>query len=194
MITLTSAMFSEGVVNVDGVRIRYVEAGAGPPVVYVHRGNGVHLSRAHELLAESNRVIAIDVPDVGPSVMRVAEQLGLERFNLWGGAAALWTAIAAPDRITALVLEAPEGIDESEPHLAEVNVPTLVIFGTRDRLTPPELGRVYRERMPNCQFVLLYDAGHEAASDRPEAFASLVGDFLERRARLGRPRTSPRRS
>ena len=28
--------------------------------------------------------------------------------------------------------------------------------------------------------MLLYAAGHEAAADRPEAFVSLVRDFLER--------------
>ena len=47
--------------------------------------------------------------------------------------------------------------------------------------TASVLGRIYRDKMPHCQFVLLYDAGHEAAADRPEAFTSLVRDFLERR-------------
>jgi predicted nucleotidyltransferase len=28
--------------------------------------------------------------------------------------------------------------------------------------------------------VYVYDAAHEVARDRPEAFAELVGDFLER--------------
>jgi pimeloyl-ACP methyl ester carboxylesterase len=35
--------------------------------------------------------------------------------------------------------------------------------------------------MPNCHYVLVYDAGHEVAADRPDAFVSLVSDFLERR-------------
>jgi len=71
--------------------------------------------------------------------------------------------------------------DEVERRMAELEVPTLVIFGTRDRLTPPYLGRIYRDKLPHCHFVLLYDAGHQAAVERPEAFASLVNDFLERR-------------
>jgi pimeloyl-ACP methyl ester carboxylesterase len=68
-----------------------------------------------------------------------------------------------------------------ERAIAELDVPTLVVFGTRDRLTPPELGRIYRDRMPRCHFVLLFDAGHEAGIERPEALASLVKDFLNRR-------------
>jgi len=69
----------------------------------------------------------------------------------------------------------------TEAQLASLNVPTLVIFGTKDSVISPELGRVYREKMPNCNYVLVFDAGHEVAADRPEAFVSLVSDFLDRR-------------
>jgi pimeloyl-ACP methyl ester carboxylesterase len=71
--------------------------------------------------------------------------------------------------------------EETEAQLASLNTPTLVVFGTKDGVISPELGRVYREKMPNCNYVLVFDAGHEVAADRPEAFVSLVGDFLERR-------------
>ena len=60
-------------------------------------------------------------------------------------------------------------------------MPTLVVFGTADAMIPPEMGRIYREKMPNCNYVLVYDAGHEVGAERPEAFVSLVSDFLERR-------------
>lgn len=60
-------------------------------------------------------------------------------------------------------------------------MPTLVLFGTEDRLTPPELGRHYREILPNCQFVIVYDAAHAIYDDRPDAFAAIVADFLEHR-------------
>jgi pimeloyl-ACP methyl ester carboxylesterase len=73
------------------------------------------------------------------------------------------------------------GRAETVQALASINVPTLVVFGTRDAITPPSLGRVYREAMPNCHFVLVYDAAHEIGADRPEAFSSLVADFLVRR-------------
>jgi pimeloyl-ACP methyl ester carboxylesterase len=250
--TSASTAFTEAYVDADGFRIRYLEAGSGPPLVYLHGGGGLHLSRAHDLLADTHRVIAFEVPgfgqsepnersqsyaDIGATVVRAAQMLGLEQFNLWGasfgGAVAVWAAIGSPEHISALVLVGPAAMvpdgsprpagnpeemlqrlfahperqpprppvdptvvakqrafvqrlqrvprEETERRLADLQVPTLVVFGTRDRLIPPELGRVYRERMPNCQFVLLYDAGHEAAADRPEAFSSLVTDFLERR-------------
>jgi pimeloyl-ACP methyl ester carboxylesterase len=240
----------ERFVDANDFHIRYLEAGSGPPLVYVHSAGGLRLSRAHEILAESNRVVAFEVPgftekndrsqshaELGAAVVEAAHQLGMERFNLWGtsfgGAVATWAAIGAPQSIDALILEAPGTIEpeggfpavrgpeelhqylyahpdrhplapvvdptllvqrrellgrlrrvpreEVEQHLAELQVSTLVVFGTRDRLTPPELGRIYREKMPHCQLVLLYDAGHQAAGERPEAFAALVQDFLQRR-------------
>ncbi|HSC03383.1 MAG TPA: alpha/beta fold hydrolase [Solirubrobacteraceae bacterium] len=74
----------------------------------------------------------------------------------------------------------PPRDSELEAAMRELHVPTLVLFGTDDRLTPPELGRHYREILPNCQFVIVYDAAHALYDDRPEAFAAIVTDFLER--------------
>ncbi|MBV9579831.1 MAG: alpha/beta hydrolase [Chloroflexi bacterium] len=249
--TLTRTRFEEQFVDADGFHIRYLEAGSGPPLVYIHGAGGLRLSRAHELLAERYRVIAFEVPgfsgpantrsrshaDIGATLVLAARQLGLERFSLWGtsfgGAVALWAAIGAPDAVETLVLEGCGAIEpaggfpsvstpaelhhylyahpdrhplaappppellaqrrallgslrrvpreEVESQLAGLDVLTLAVFGSRDRLTPPELGRIYAEKMPRCHFVLLYDAGHEAAAERPEALASLVQDFLERR-------------
>jgi 3-oxoadipate enol-lactonase len=70
---------------------------------------------------------------------------------------------------------------ELEDAMRELRVPTLVLFGTEDRLTPPELGRHYREILPCCQFVIVYDAAHAIYDDRPEAFAAIVADFLKHR-------------
>ena len=78
-------------------------------------------------------------------------------------------------------LRGPARDPELEEEFSKVTMPTLVLFGTSDRVIPPEMGRFYRELLPNCHFVLLYDAGHAIDADRPDAFASVVGDFLERR-------------
>jgi pimeloyl-ACP methyl ester carboxylesterase len=72
-----------------------------------------------------------------------------------------------------------------EPALEEgmrgIKTPTLVLFGTLDRMIPSEMGRHYKELITeNCQLVLVYDAGHAIAGERPEAFVEVVGDFLDR--------------
>lgn len=83
---------------------------------------------------------------------------------------ALVSRLRGPDRDAGL-----------EARMRELATPTLVLFGTLDRLMPPEMGRHYKELLPNCQLVFVYDAGHEISSDRPEAFADVTADFLDRR-------------
>ncbi len=263
-VAMPGAAFVERYVEVDGFRIRYLEAGTGPPLVCFHASGGPRLSRGHELLSERHRVILFEAPGFGKSAANersesVADlartmaaavaEIGIERYSLWGtsfgGRLACWLAVQFPERLDALVLVAPAAIlpeghtsrvagvpladrarlyfahPERQPsapppdpdvvakqeallgrlrgpnrdadlegRLATLNAPTLVLFGTEDRLIPSEMGRVYREIMPNCHLVLVYDAGHHIDADRPEAFASVVLDFLERHEQFVVTRTS----
>jgi pimeloyl-ACP methyl ester carboxylesterase len=77
-------------------------------------------------------------------------------------------------------LRGPERDPALEALLPGIATPTLVLFGTLDRVIPSTLGRHYKAAMPNCSLVLVYDAGHAIGTDRPEAFCEVVGDFLER--------------
>jgi pimeloyl-ACP methyl ester carboxylesterase len=71
-----------------------------------------------------------------------------------------------------------------EEKLSGLSVPTLVLFGTQDRLTPPEMARFYRQHYANAHLMLIYDAAHLVDQDRPEAVAEVVGDFLARKERF----------
>ncbi len=244
--------FREGFVDADGFRIRYLEAGDGPPLVHLHGAGGLRLTPAHELLSHQFRVVAFEMPGFGASaenlrtgtvremaatMAEAAKRLGIGRFNLmgtsFGGRVASWLAVERPDRVIALVLEAPaairpegtvppsgspeeiarrlyahpervppaeaasaEEIDrtvalarrlrgpdrdaELEAGLRGLTAPALVVFGTRDEVIPPDMGRIYKELMPNAHLVFVYDAGHGVAAERPEAFAEVVTDFLKR--------------
>jgi pimeloyl-ACP methyl ester carboxylesterase len=70
--------------------------------------------------------------------------------------------------------------DDLRRALDGLDVPTLVVFGTRDGLIPPATGREFKRLIPRSTLALVYDAAHEVSRDRPEAFADLVGDFLAR--------------
>src|SRR5438105_1621281 len=123
---LPGADFREQFVDFDGFRIRYLEKGEGPPLVFFHGAGGLTLHRSHDLLAEQFRVLAFEAPGFGtsavnertPSHVELAGTLlgatgvlGLEQFNMWGtsfGAGlAFWATVAAPEPIQALELEAP---------------------------------------------------------------------------------------
>ena len=247
------AKFREGHVEADGFRIRYMEAGEGPALAHLHGAGGLRLTRGHDLLSATFRVIAFempgfggspendrtrDMPELAATMAKAADALGLEQFSLmgtsFGGKTALWLAVLHPERVRALVLEAPAAIrpvghappagspeemarrlyahpervppltpvdpevrakqarlvsrlrgpdrdSDLEVHLPTLSIPTLVLFGTVDQVIPPDMGHFYKELMPNCNLVFVYDAGHAISSDRPEAFVEAVADFVERR-------------
>jgi pimeloyl-ACP methyl ester carboxylesterase len=184
-------------IEADGLRIRYVEAGQGAPLVHLRGDGGLHLTAAHELLARHARVVVFDMPDPGQprelaaTMARAIGALGLATFNLMATSSAATTALGVAlresARVGALVLEAPTTIRpdardaELERRLGELTTPTLVLLGTADTVVPPAMGRVYKERLSAGHLVFVYDAGHAISTDRPEAFAEVVLDFLERR-------------
>ncbi|MGH7029431.1 MAG: alpha/beta fold hydrolase, partial [Stellaceae bacterium] len=78
-------------------------------------------------------------------------------------------------------LRGPNRDSDLEARLSSLASATLVLFGTVDRVIPPDMGHFYKELIPNCNLVFVYDAGHAISTDRPEAFAEVVADFVERR-------------
>ncbi len=88
--------------------------------------------------------------------------------------------IASKTRTLAMRLRGPDRDAALEGRMRDLVTPTLVLFGTLDSLMPPEMGRHYKEHLPNCHLVFVYDTAHAISSERPEAFAEVTLDFLER--------------
>ncbi len=89
-------------------------------------------------------------------------------------------AVLAKQQKLVARLRGPNRDRDLETQLPQLKAPTLVLFGTRDRMIPPEMGHFYKELIPNCHLVLVYDAGHAIGAERPEAFVDVVADFLDR--------------
>ena len=89
-------------------------------------------------------------------------------------------AIAAEQPITGLVaaLEALRDRPDSRETLATINVPSLVIVGEEDALTPPSESEAMVAATPRARLVTLPGTGHLAALERPEEFNKAVLDFL----------------
>lgn len=64
--------------------------------------------------------------------------------------------------------------------LPKIRVPTLVIVGSEDKGTPPELGRQIAEAIPGARLVTL-PAAHQAAIEVPQAFCDAWLAFVEAR-------------
>ncbi len=62
--------------------------------------------------------------------------------------------------------------------LGEVRVPTLVVCGTEDRLTPPKYASFLAERIAGARLALVPGAGHLVMLEEPRAVADAVAGFL----------------
>ncbi len=61
--------------------------------------------------------------------------------------------------------------------LAGIAVPTLVIAGGRDIMTPPELGRAVARGIAGARFEVLEEEAHQPFQEVPEEFNALVDAF-----------------
>lgn len=127
----TSSAIRSDVVDLDGQRIRYLEAGTGEPVLLIHgfTGDAENWLFNQADLAASYNVIAIDLPGHGSSSKEIKEGSAAELAksvhellkaknisaahivgHSLGGAVAIALAQTAPDKVRSLSLIAPAGV------------------------------------------------------------------------------------
>lgn len=63
--------------------------------------------------------------------------------------------------------------------LPELTVPTLVISGSADQMTPPKFGRFLADALPQATFALIENGGHMMALEFPALVATQITNFLE---------------
>jgi pimeloyl-ACP methyl ester carboxylesterase len=139
--------------EVNGLRLHYVERGSGPPLVLLH-GNGSMIqdfqsSGLIDLAAKSYRVIVFDRPGFGHSdrprnvVWTPAAQADLLHSALhrlgvsqavvlghsWGASVAVALALKYPDFVQALVLASGYYYATFRPDVAALSVPAVPLVG-----------------------------------------------------------------
>jgi len=62
--------------------------------------------------------------------------------------------------------------------IGEIAMPTLVITGSEDLMTPPRFGQWLADHIPGARFLLVEGAGHMVALERPEEVARAVEAWL----------------
>lgn len=71
------------------------------------------------------------------------------------------------------------GLMDLRSCLAGIEVPTVVMVGTRDTLTPPRLSHVLAEMIPGARLDVLPEAGHMLPFERPDEVARTVLSLLD---------------
>jgi 4,5:9,10-diseco-3-hydroxy-5,9,17-trioxoandrosta-1(10),2-diene-4-oate hydrolase len=65
-----------------------------------------------------------------------------------------------------------------DKRLARLPVPTLVLWGAKDKVNRPGCARMLAARMPDCDLYLVANTGHWVQFERAELFNALSADFL----------------
>ncbi|MFF7587028.1 alpha/beta fold hydrolase [Kitasatospora purpeofusca] len=106
--------------------------------------------------------------DVDPGVVRFAEQM----------------LDATPIDVVAEFYPVFSAHEKTEALAALRGIPTLVLTGTKDLLTPPGHGEVMAEQLPGAELVLVQDAGHLVMLERPDLVDHHLADLFDRAARF----------
>ena len=88
-----------------------------------------------------------------------------------------WIAEQTPDAIAAAALGMAERPD-SVPDLGTIDVPTVVITGTEDRLIPPDVTAGIAEGVAGAELLRIEGAGHLSNLEAPEAFDEALAGVL----------------
>ena len=119
--------------EVQGVKLVYLEAGSGTPILFIHGfcGNAFNWSEVFGPLSKNYHVIVPDLPGYGKSgclpqkekqimlwyadfLAEFLDKLGVKKAvvvgNSMGGSIAVWMAVRHPDKVDKLVLEDAAGL------------------------------------------------------------------------------------
>ncbi len=88
-------------------------------------------------------------------------------------------AATSPEGIKGCLL-AMAGRTDTTKFLSDISVPTLLVVGEQDAITPPDVMQMMHERINGSELVTIEEAGHMAPVEQPEIVNQAIGDFLSK--------------
>jgi pimeloyl-ACP methyl ester carboxylesterase len=89
---------------------------------------------------------------------------------------------ACPPKTIEHALAAMRDRPDRSGELAQIKVPTLVIVGESDAITPPAVAESMVSKLPGAQLVVIKGAGHMSPMEQPEQVNRAIKSFLDRQA------------
>ena len=87
------------------------------------------------------------------------------------------TAAPVPGLVGAL--KAMRDRPDSTELLGTIDVPTIVVMGQEDEITPPAMGRRLKDAIPAASLTAIAGAGHVVPLEAPTATSRVLAEFLE---------------
>ena len=66
--------------------------------------------------------------------------------------------------------------------LPKMNIPTCIIWGENDAVTPPKVGVEFHEKLPDSDLFWIKKCGHAAMMEHPDTFNEILMAWLEKRS------------
>jgi pimeloyl-ACP methyl ester carboxylesterase len=188
--------FSRRAIDVAGSTVQIAQAGQGAPLLLI----GNHADPLPQMLAGAFALTVIAADDsfaaLTPAMKArrlagLAQALDLDTYSVCAEAAeasaALHLAAGAPEAVQRCVLIAPQVYDAggilNDPSLSDeieaITCHSLALFGTDGGGNVDAVPALYRERIPNCHLMFVYDST-DPVRGRPQAAYEVVADFLNR--------------
>jgi len=95
-----------------------------------------------------------------------------------GGRIALEFALDHPEHVGALILVGAVGIKDNQGRLAGLQLPTLLVWGGEDQISPLADSDILLDNIAGSSRVVLDGAPHPCYLDQPENFHRAILDFL----------------
>jgi len=86
---------------------------------------------------------------------------------------------SSPEAVMA-ALAALAARPDAVPGLSKIKIPTAVLVGSQDKITPLTLSEAVRSRIPGAELHIIPDAGHFSNAENPAAFNLALVSFLKR--------------
>jgi 3-oxoadipate enol-lactonase len=67
---------------------------------------------------------------------------------------------------------------DTSSYLSQIKIPTLIICGENDKLTPPEVMKLTSDRITNSEFIIVPEAGHMTPIENPKFVNKAITKFL----------------
>jgi len=114
-----------------------------------------------DLLRLGLKIFSFQLAKDGPKLYRMVEK-DLSRTTV----EAFWWSIASLRDINL------------QPHLGQIKVPTLAIYGKKDNIVHPSQAKIIGEQVKGAQVEWMNGSKHFPMLDEPERFVSVLLDFL----------------
>lgn len=124
-------------------------------------GDGPTLLKMRELMARLEWCDGRRIPEV-----TVRERYG-SSITPWAMAVADGTGRGSPQSLAS--------------QLPQVPAPTLLVWGAQDPFAPPAYAADLAAMMPRAELVVLDETAHHPQAERPDDYARVVNEFLERK-------------